>query len=35
MKLRIPTVVSFGEDSRGRLYAVGIDGAVYRLVRRA
>ena len=35
LKLRIPTVVSFGEDSRGRLYAVGIDGAVYRLVRRA
>jgi glucose/arabinose dehydrogenase len=35
VKLRISTVISFAEDSRGRIYAVSVDSAVYRLVRRA
>ena len=35
LRLRIPTVVSFGEDNRGRIYGIGIDGVVHRLVWRA
>jgi hypothetical protein len=29
---RIPALVSFGEDARGRLYAVSFGGAVFRLI---
>jgi glucose/arabinose dehydrogenase len=32
--LRVPTLVSFGEDARGRLYAISLRGPVYRLARR-
>jgi glucose/arabinose dehydrogenase len=32
--LRVGSLVSFGEDSRGRVYAVSLDGPVYRLARR-
>ena len=32
--LRIPSVVSFGEDSRGRLYGIDLAGGVYRLEPR-
>ena len=32
--LRVPSVVSFGEDARGRVYAVSHQGAVYRLAPR-
>ena len=32
--MRIDTVSSFGEDARGRVYAVSLDGPVYRLVPR-
>ena len=32
--LRVPTVVSFGEDARGRVYAVSLNGPVYRLAAR-
>jgi glucose/arabinose dehydrogenase len=31
VKVRMPRAVSFGEDGRGRLYAVGLNGTVYRL----
>jgi len=31
---RVSTLSSFGEDSRGRVYAVSLDGPVYRLVPR-
>ncbi len=31
---RISTLVSFGEDGRGRVYALSLQGAVYRLVLR-
>jgi glucose/arabinose dehydrogenase len=31
--LRVPSLVSFGEDSRGRVYAVSLDGPVYRIGR--
>ena len=31
---RVEGLVSFGEDARGRVYAVSIRGGVYRLVRR-
>lgn len=31
---RVPTLSSFGEDSRGRVYAVSLDGPVYRLLPR-
>ena len=31
---RVPRLVSFGEDARGRLYAVSLNGPVYRLARR-
>jgi hypothetical protein len=32
--LSVRNLVSFGEDSRGRVYAVSLDGPVYRLGRR-
>ena len=32
--MRIDTVSSFGEDARGRVYAVSLNGPVYRLVPR-
>jgi glucose/arabinose dehydrogenase len=33
-RLRVGSLVSFGEDSRGRVYAVSLDGPVYRIGRR-
>jgi glucose/arabinose dehydrogenase len=33
-RLRVPELVSFGEDARGRVYAVSLGGAVYRIGRR-
>jgi hypothetical protein len=30
----VPTLSSFGEDARGRVYALSLDGSVYRLVPR-
>ena len=33
-RLRVPNLVSFGEDGRGRVYAISLDGPVYRLARR-
>jgi glucose/arabinose dehydrogenase len=33
-KLRVPSLSSFGEDARGRVYATSLDGPVYRLVQR-
>jgi glucose/arabinose dehydrogenase len=32
--LRVSNLVSFGEDARGRVYAVSLDGPVYRLAPR-
>jgi glucose/arabinose dehydrogenase len=32
--LSVPTLVSFGEDGAGRVYAVSIDGPIYRIGRR-
>ena len=32
--LRVNSLVSFGEDSRGRVYAISLDGPVYRIGRR-
>ena len=32
--VRVPQLVSFGEDAAGELYAVGVGGAVYRFVPR-
>jgi glucose/arabinose dehydrogenase len=32
--VRVGSLVSFGEDARGRVYAVSLDGPVYRLARR-
>ena len=32
--LRVQSVSSFGEDARGRVYAVSLSGPVYRLVPR-
>lgn len=32
--LEVPALVSFGEDSRGRIYVVSIGGEIYRLVQR-
>jgi glucose/arabinose dehydrogenase len=32
--LQVPGLVSFGEDGRGRIYAVSLDGPVYRIGRR-
>ena len=31
---RCPSLVSFGEDGRGRVYAISLDGPVYRLAAR-
>ena len=31
---RVSSLVSFGEDARGRVHAVSLDGGVYRLARR-
>jgi glucose/arabinose dehydrogenase len=31
--LRVPNLVSFGEDGQGRVYAVSIDGPIYRIGR--
>ena len=33
-RLRVPSLSSFGEDARGRVYAVSRDGPVYRLAPR-
>ncbi len=33
-RLKVNSLVSFGEDSRGRVYAVSLNGPVYRLGRR-
>lgn len=33
--LRVPALVSFGEDDRARIYAISLEGGVYRLVERA
>lgn len=33
-RLRVSTLVSFGEDARGRVYAVSLNGPVHRLVPR-
>jgi glucose/arabinose dehydrogenase len=33
-RLRVPELVSFGEDGRGRVYAVSLSGPVYRIGRR-
>ena len=30
--LQVPSISSFGEDQRGRIYAVSLDGPVFRLV---
>jgi hypothetical protein len=32
--LEVPKLASFGEDASGRLYAVSLDGPVYRIVER-
>ena len=32
--LRVPGLVSFGEDASGRIYAVSLNGPVYRIGRR-
>ena len=34
LSAQVPNLVSFGEDARGRVYAVSLDGPVYRLVPR-
>jgi glucose/arabinose dehydrogenase len=33
-RLRVPMLSSFGEDARGRVYAVSLDGPVYRIAAR-
>jgi glucose/arabinose dehydrogenase len=33
-RMKVSSLVSFGEDSRGRVYAVSLDGPVYRIGRR-
>ena len=33
-RLKVSQLVSFGEDGRGRVYAVSLDGPVYRIGRR-
>jgi glucose/arabinose dehydrogenase len=33
LALRVPALSSFGEDARGRVYAVSLDGPVYRFAR--
>ena len=32
-KLKVPQLSSFGEDSRGRVYATSLEGPVYRFVQ--
>jgi glucose/arabinose dehydrogenase len=32
--VRVPSLVSFGEDARGHVYAISLDGPVYRLAPR-
>ena len=32
VELQVPSISSFGEDQRGRIYAVSLDGPVFRLV---
>jgi hypothetical protein len=34
LRLTLPYVVSFGEDTSGRLYGVSFAGDVYRFVRK-
>lgn len=34
LRLSVPSIASFGEDARGRVYAISIEGPVYRLVAR-
>jgi glucose/arabinose dehydrogenase len=34
VKTGLPEVVSFGEDARAHLYAVGLNGTIYRLARK-
>jgi len=29
----VPYLVSFGRDARGRIYAVSLEGSVYRVIR--
>jgi glucose/arabinose dehydrogenase len=33
-RLKVSSLVSFGEDSRGRVYAISLDGPIYRIGRR-
>jgi hypothetical protein len=33
-RLSVENLVSFGEDGRGRVYAVSLNGPVYRIARR-
>jgi glucose/arabinose dehydrogenase len=33
-RLRVPSLSSFGEDARGRVYAVSLEGPVYRITAR-
>ena len=33
-RLKVSSLVSFGEDGRGRVYAVSLNGPVYRIGRR-
>ena len=33
-RLNVPNLSSFGEDARGRVYAVSLDGPVYRIAAR-
>ena len=33
-RLRVPSLSSFGEDARGRVYAISLEGPVYRLAAR-
>ena len=33
-RLNVPNLSSFGEDARGRVYAVSLDGPVYRIASR-
>ena len=32
--LEVPSLSSFGEDAQGRVYAISLDGPVYRIVPR-
>ncbi len=34
LSAQVPSLVSFGEDGRGRVYAISLDGPVYRLAAR-